>query len=208
MKRVFSLIAILAFALPALAQTPEEIISKMESELQKHKDSKTLYMVMDLDMPIVGEVSSTSYMWHDKFRVDALVKGETVTTWTDGKTEWTYIAKNNEIIVNNAKPKTKSATDGDVGMFSGITEGYDVTMTKETSDAWYFKCKKSKSNKDKDAPKTMDLAVKKGNYYPKSLSFKAMGISMTMRDISFDVTEKQATFDAANYPGATITDKR
>ena len=208
MKRVSSLIAFLVCTLPALALSPEDIISKMEAELQKYQDSKTIYMVMDLNMPIVGEVTSTSYMWHDKMRVDALVKGETVTTWTDGKTEWTYIAKNNEVVINNAKPKAKSATDGDVGMFSGIAEGYDVTLTKESSDAWYFKCKKAKSNKDKDAPKTMDLAVRKDNFYPKSLSFKAMGIAMTMRDISFNVTEKQATFNSADYQGATITDKR
>ena len=93
-------------------------------------------------------------------------------------------------------------------MFSGITDGYDVTLAKETSDAWYFKCKKNKSNADKDAPKTMDLAVRKDNYYPKSLSFKVMGIAMTMRDISFNVTETQATFNAADYPDATIIDKR
>jgi hypothetical protein len=34
------------------------------------------------------------------------------------------------------------------------------------------------------------------------------GASVTMRDISFGVTEKQVTFDAKQYPGATIVDKR
>jgi hypothetical protein len=31
---------------------------------------------------------------------------------------------------------------------------------------------------------------------------------MTMRDISFDVTEADVTFDAARYPDAKVTDKR
>ena len=46
------------------------------------------------------------------------------------------------------------------------------------------------------------------DYYPVSLSAKISGITMTMRDISFGVTEKQVTFNAADFPGIAIVDKR
>jgi outer membrane lipoprotein-sorting protein len=93
-------------------------------------------------------------------------------------------------------------------MFSGITDGYDVTLKKETADAWYFLCKKSKTNTDKDDPKSIDLVVAKGTYYPVSLKAKLSGVTMTLRDVSFGVTEQQVTFNPKDYPTATIVDKR
>ena len=93
-------------------------------------------------------------------------------------------------------------------MFSGITKGYDVKLQSETDKAWYFKCKKSKGNKDKNDPKKMDLVVEKGTYYPISLSTKAMIASISIHDVSFGVTEDQVTFNPAAYPNAKVIDKR
>ena len=93
-------------------------------------------------------------------------------------------------------------------MLSGVTDGYDVSLKNETSEVWNFVCKKSKSNKNKDDPKTMEVSVSKKNYQPTRLSAKASGITITMRDFAFDVTEKDVTFRQSYYPGATIVDKR
>ena len=54
----------------------------------------------------------------------------------------------------------------------------------------------------------MNLVVAKGTFYPVSLSAKMSGITMTMRDLSYGVTEAQVTFNPADYPDATIEDKR
>ena len=81
-------------------------------------------------------------------------------------------------------------------------------MTDETDKAWYFECRKSKSNKDKDAPKTINLAVAKGTYYPVSLSTKAKGVTLSLRNISFGVSENKVTFNPKDYPDATVVDKR
>ena len=109
--------------------------------------------------------------------------------------------------IKNVDPSKKDENDNSE-MFENITEGYDVSIDKETADAWYILCKKSRTNKDKDAPKTMDLVVSKGSFYPISLTAKVSGITLTLRDISFGVSESQVTFDAKNCPGATIEDKR
>ena len=93
-------------------------------------------------------------------------------------------------------------------MFKGITEGYTVTISKETENLWYLKCKKSRSNNNEDDPKTMDLVVEKGTYNPKSLSAKLRGVTLTMRDLTYSVSEKQVTFNQADYPGVSILDKR
>ena len=54
----------------------------------------------------------------------------------------------------------------------------------------------------------MNLVVAKKTYMPKSLSVKVSGMTMTMRNIFFGVTEKQVTFNANDYPGVTIVNKQ
>ncbi len=54
----------------------------------------------------------------------------------------------------------------------------------------------------------MDLVVAKDSYLPISLSTKMYGITITMRDLGFDVTDQDVTFREADYPGVQIVDER
>lgn len=56
--------------------------------------------------------------------------------------------------------------------------------------------------------KRMDLVVAKETYWPVSLSTSVTAASVTMRDISFGVTEEQVTFNPKEFPQATIVDNR
>ena len=206
MKRLMTFLSAIVFVVVAFAQTPEEIIAKMEAELDKH-EAEGIIMTIDMKIPIIGTMTTKAYTLGDKMRVEGSMMGVSLVTWTDGVTEWTWDSKKNEIEIKKEDPK-KSAEESDAAMFSGITDGYDVTLKKETADAWYFLCKKSKTNTDKDDPKSMDLVVAKGTYYPVSLKAKLSGVTMTLRDVSFGVTEQQVTFNPKDYPTATIVDKR
>ena len=208
MKKLLSIIAFIAFAGVAIAQTPEEIISRMEAEMAKHDEKEGLAMTMDMKIPILGTFSSRTYTLGDKYRIEVSEYGKQTISWSDGKTDWTYSSEKNEIEIKKHEVKEKTETEGDAKMFSGITDGYDVKLDKETSDSWQFLCKRSKSNPDKDAPKKMTLIVAKGTYMPISLSAKVSAITITMRDLSYGVTEEQVTFNPKNYPSATIVDKR
>ena len=206
MRRIISLFSAIFWSLLALAQTPEEIITRMDAEIKK-RQQEGMVMTADSKVPILGNVTVKTYVLGGKMRAETSMKGVKIITWSDGTTSWEYNSKKNEITINKVVASAAD-NDGDAGMFSGITEGFDVSIQKETDDAWYILCKKSKNNKDNDVPKTMDLVVEKNNYHPKSLSFKMTGISMTLRNIAFGVTEKQVTFNPADYPGAIIIDKR
>ena len=208
MKKLLSIIAFIAFAAVSVAQTPEEIISRMEAEMGKHDESEGFVMTMDIKIIIVGTISSRSYVLGDKMRIEANRDGKDFITWSDGTTDWTYDSEKNEIEITNAKPREKSETEGDTKLFKGITDGYDVKIDKETETEWHIRGKRSRSNPDKDAPKRMDLVVAKGTYWPVSLSTSVTGATVTMREISFGVTEQQVTFDAKEFPGATIVDNR
>ena len=163
-------------------------------------------MTVDAKISILGTVTTKTYSLGDKMRSEGKMMGIEIITWTDGKTEWSYNSKTNEVKISTQEES--SETEGDAEMFNDITDGYDVTIDKETDKAWYLLCKKSKSNKDKDDPKKIELAIAKKTYMPISLKTKMSGVTITMRDISFGVTEKQVTFDAKNYPGVKIVDKR
>lgn len=208
MKKLFSIITFIAFAAVAIAQTPQEIISRMEAEMNKHDESEGVAMTIDIKMFILGTMTTRSYVLGDKSRIEGSMMGKDFITWIDGDTEWSYNSANEEIEIKKQEPKKKDESEGDVDMFSGITDGYDVSIDKETSTEWHIRCKKSKNNPDKDAPKKMNLVISKGTYWPVSLSASMSGVDMTMREISFGVTEQQVTFDPKAFPNAKIVDKR
>lgn len=207
MKRIISLFFALAGTVAAFAQTPAEIVNRMGEEMEKHQ-KEGLIMTVDVRLPILGSMTTKTYTLGDKICMKAEMLGSEVVTWSDGKTKWTYNSEKNEIEIENEDPNKPTEADGDAEMLSGITDGYDVTLQRETAEAWYFVCKKSRTNKDKDAPKTMDIVVAKGTYYPVSLKAAISGVMLTMRDFAFGVTEKQVTFDRSAYPDARIVDYR
>ena len=208
MKKLIAIISFIALATVAMAQTAEEIVSRMEAEMSKHNESEGFAMTMDIKIIIVGTMSSRSYVLGDKMRIEANRDGKDFVNWSDGKTEWNYDSEKNEIEITNAKPKDKTNTDGDTKLFKDITAGYDIKIDKETATEWHIRCKRSRSNPDKDAPKRMDLVVAKETYWPVSLSTSVTAASVTMRDISFGVTEEQVTFNPKEFPQATIVDNR
>lgn len=206
MKRLSAIICAFAAAFTAFAQTPEEIISRMEEAMNKN-EKDGLVMTMDIKMPILGTISTKSYILGEKMRMVTGVQGAEVISWVDGETTWIYDTGKNEVEIKKINAQAPDS-GSEAQMLSGITDGYNVSVKKETDKAWYILCKKSRTNKEKDDPKTMDLVVAKGTYYPISLSAKLSGVGMTLKDFSFGVTEKEVTFNKDDYPGVTVKDSR
>ena len=204
----------LAVAVLALAQTPQEIVSRMEKEMDKH-EKDGMSMVVDVKVPILGTMTTKASFLGDRCRIEASMMGVDIITWSDETSEWIYNAKSNEVEIRKLPVKTDKegaarTADGagDVDLFSRVSAGYDVSIKKETADAWFILCKKKSTNTEKDAPKSIDLVIAKGTYYPVSLSTKMSGVALTMRDVKFGVSEKMVTFSPEDFPGVTITDKR
>lgn len=207
MKATATFILALFAAVAALAQTPQEIVARMDDVMKEH-EKEGVSLVIEVKMPIVGSMVSRSYTLGDKARVEADLMGVAMVTWTDGKSQWVYDSDKNQVEIKDWTLSDKSSTDGDAAMFSGIIEGYEIILKDETDDAWYLLCRKLRSNRDKDAPKSMDLVVAKGSYYPVSLRATVSGITLTMRDIAFGVSESLVTFNPSDYPGVKILDNR
>jgi outer membrane lipoprotein-sorting protein len=207
MKKIFTLILGCLMATAAFGQTADEIVARMDEVMGQHDESEGLVMTMDMKIPIIGTFSTTAYTLGNKIRMEANTAGKKLITWMDDTTSWTYDVDKKEIEIENRTSTTSEAEDN-AKMLTGITEGYSVSIKKQTADAWYITCKKLKTNKDKDDPNTMDLVVAKETYLPISLSATVSLVNVTMRNFSFGVTEDQVTFDQSKYPGVRIVDKR
>ena len=208
MKRILICIAaLLASAAMLTAQSSEEIIARMDEEMNK-ADKMGLAVTMDIKIPIIGSTSARMYTLGEKNRTEMSIKDIKSTLWMDNTTMWTYTPSDNELVIEN-RTSTSDSQEDNLGLMKGITAGYDVNMTKETADAWYFDCKKSKTNTDKDDPKKMTLVVDKKTYLPKELTAKAKGVTISMKDAVLGVTESEVTYDSSKIPaGVTVTDKR
>lgn len=208
MKRFFALLTAGLLAVTAYAQTAEEIIAKMEEVMEQFSEENGLRMTMDIKIPILGTLSTSVWSLGDKMRMEAKMMGKKLITWQDGVTEWTYDADENTITIENQDQSKKSDEKENMEMFQNATEGYDVSIGKENASSWTIKCKKNRSNTNKDDPKNMEIVVAKGTYYPLSLSARIDGVTVSMHDLKFNVSEKEVTFNKADYPGAAIIDKR
>ena len=208
MKKIFAALAAGLLAVAAYAQTAEEIMAKMGEVMEQVGEESGLRMTMDIKIPILGTMSTKAWSLGDKMRMEAEMMGKKLITWQDGETEWTYDSDANTITIEKQDTSKKSEEKENMEMFQNATEGYDVSIGKETSTTWTIKCRKNRSNTNKDDPKNMEIVIAKGTYYPVSLSAKVDMVTVTMRDLKFHVTEQEVTFNKADYPGATVIDKR
>lgn len=204
MKKLICLIVAVVAGMAAFAQTPKEIVARMDAETTA-REAEGYSMQIDIKMPILGTMPSKAWNLGDKTRLEATMMGVTVITWSDGVTSWTYTEKTNEIEI---KPDDPSDNDSDLSVIDDL-DGYDISLAKQTDKTWTIRCKKNSKNTDKDAPKNIEMEIEKGTYMPVSITAKASSVTMIMRDIHFGgVTEAQVTFRPSDYPNATIKDLR
>lgn len=207
MKKIITLFAALLAAAALFAQTPDEIIARMDQETDRF-GPEGFSMYFELKIPILGTAGTTVTMLGDKYKMVTDVKGNSLMHWTDGQSEWEYDSEKKEVVITTAKPSEESQAENNVKMLKGVTDGYDVKIKKETDEAWYLVCTKSRTNPNKDDPKKMELTISKSTYLPISVKSSLKGVTLTMRDFAIGATEADVTFNPADFPDVQIIDKR
>ena len=209
MKRILCFAIAFVCVTLTFAQTGLEIVNNMNRMMSDRK-SEGLCVTIDVKIPIVGTVVTRTYSNGSKTRLEIESSKINLITFMEDSTQWSYNAENNVVIITNLKiGGSPSETQGmDVSMFDDITEGYDISVKSQNAVKWELVCKKKRSNKDDDAPKTINLEVRKGTFEPISMSTKMMGINCTMHLFIFGVTENKVTFNPDDFPGVNIVDQR
>lgn len=219
MKRIVCLLVALVGTLSLAAQTPQEILIRMEQEMNGH-ESEGVFMALDAKVPVMGTLRSKSWMRGEKARMEMTMMGTTVINWYDESTEWEYNSKSNELTISPLEKKIKNQDknqssdqqpqegSGELSMLGGLSEGYDLAVTAETETYWVITGKRLKTNDNKKSPKSFELIVSKKTYLPETFNAKISGVKMTLHDIRFGISEAQVTFNPADFPDATVIDKR
>jgi len=210
MKKTLSLFCALLWAMTAFAQTGLEIVEKM-NQMMSDRKADGLCVSVDVKIPIVGTVVTRTYTLGKKTRLEVETSKINTITFMEDTTQWTYFPENNEVLITNLSLGNANASDNpgmDVGMFDDIPEGYDISIKSQDAVKWELLCKRKKSIKDDDLPKTITLEVRKGSFEPISMSTKMMGINMSMHHFIFGVSERKVTFNPDDFPGVKIEDRR
>ena len=205
-KILFTLLAALFAATALSAQTAEEIIARMDQEIQRFS-AEGSFFTMEIKMPLVGTVATDVYILGDKYKMEADIKGNRVLHWSDGVSDWEYDTSKREIVITKAKPSSSQAEDN-MKMLKSAADGYDVKLTKETDEAWYIRCTKSRTNKVKDDPKKMEMVISKETYLPISTKAGTGMVTVSMLNMRVGVTEEEVTFRPEDYPGIPVYDER
>lgn len=206
-KKFLGVIAIMLSGVLSLpAQTPEEIVRKMSEQMDR-ADTEGFTMDFRIKIALLGEISSHNMVRGDKMRSDVMGKERQVIMWADAQTTWEYNSQTNEITIS-ARENAPAPEGSDLSRFDAIKEGYRLKLQKETDEAWYISCKKSKTNKAKDDPKNMELVVAKGSYLPILMKVKQSAVTVCIENVTLGVSEASVTFDPLQFPEATIVDKR
>ena len=212
MKRILCFAIAFLWATLTFAQTGLEIVNRMNERINARK-ATGISLNVDVKVPIVGVITTKTTVLGDRRCIRMNVKGQDIINYNDGETNWLYMAEANSVIISNdtltqAIQANRGQGSMDMDIFGDITEGYDISIKSENLVKWELLCKRKKSKDDDDSPKKITIEVRKESYDPISLTTKIMGITCTMNDFKFGVTEKDVTFNESDFPGVKIVDNR
>lgn len=164
MRKIACILSFLFLSLAVRAQTAEEILQRVD-QIMTEGEKQGISMSVETKVPVLGKMNMKTLTLGDKMRMETRIMGVDFITWSDGDTDWSYDSKSKEVTIEAGSPSSAEES-GDAEMFENITDGYDVSIKKETADAWYINCRKSKSNTNKDDPKRWNWWSVKALFIP------------------------------------------
>ena len=208
MKRLLCFAIAFLSATVTFAQTGLEIVTRMNQRMSD-RQSEGMCMSADVKIPVMGTVTTKTYAYGNKRRMDVESSKINTITFIDDTLQWTYVKGSTEVVLTNLNIGKRSDNPGtDTGMFDDIPDAYDITIKSQNAVKWELQCKRKKNINDDDYPKHLTLEVRKETFEPISMNFKVMGISMSMHHIIFGIPESKVTFNPDDFPGVTVSDQR
>ncbi len=208
MKRLLCFAIAFLSATVTFAQTGLEIVTRMNQRMSD-RQSGGMCMSADVKIPVMGTVTTKTYAYGNKRRMDVESSKINTITFIDDTLQWTYVKGSTEVVLTNLNIGKRSDNPGtDTGMFDDIPDAYDITIKSQNAVKWELQCKRKKNIDDDDYPKHLTLEVRKETFEPICMNFKVMGISMSMHHIIFGIPESKVTFNPDDFPGVTVVDQR
>ena len=213
-KYIFSvLIALLS--LPVIAQQQQSqakvVLDKTAEAFRKAGGVKADFIIKSVTNGLVeGSESGTIQLKGEKF----VLKASEVITWFDGKTQWSYVVRNDEVNVSNPTQEELQQINPYTFLYmyqKGFSYKLGTVKVYQGKAVWEVILT---ANDKKQELESITLYVTKSTYEPVYIQLQQRGqktrneITVTAYQIGLDYADHVFTFDRKAYPTAEVIDLR
>ena len=212
-KYIFSvLIALLS--LPVIAQQQSQakvILDKTAEAFRKAGGVKADFTVKAVTNGLVeGAENGTIQLKGEKF----VLKTSDIITWFDGKTQWSYVTKNDEVNVSTPTQEELQQINPYTFLYmyqKGFSYKLGTVKTFQGKAVWEVVLT---ANDKKQELESITLYVTKNAYEPVCIQLQQRGqktrneITVTAYQTGLDYADDVFTFDRKAYPTAEVIDLR
>ena len=213
-KYIFSvLIALLS--LPVIAQQQQSqakaVLDKTAEAFRKAGGVKADFIIKSVTNGLVeGSESGTIQLKGEKF----VLKTSDIITWFDGKTQWSYVTKNDEVNVSNPTQEELQQINPYTFLYmyqKGFSYKLGTVKVYQGKAVWEVILT---ANDKKQELESITLYVTKSTYEPVYIQLQQRGqktrneITVTAYQTGLDYADHVFTFDRKAYPTAEVIDLR
>lgn len=196
--KVVSILLLAIFALPVNAQTAKQVLDKAAAVVSNKSGAQASFTIAGENMNTSGTIAIKGKKFHAT-TPQAIV-------WFDGKTQWTYMKKNDE--VNVAHPDdSQLQTINPYNFIYMYKKGYSSTMTKKRGSYEVH----LKADSKKSGIQEMYIVVNQKTSVPSQVRMKQQK-GWTTIDISnfkqAKLSDSTFRFNSKDFPDAEIIDLR
>lgn len=199
MRKILLSLVMAIFAIMSYGQTAQQVLDKTAKVIGNKGGAKANFTFSNAK---VGSVSGTIAIKGNKFNART---GE-ATVWYDGKTQWTYMKKTNEVNVSN--PTQAQQMSMNPYTFIHIYKtGYNMTLKTVGSN---YQVHLTAQNK-KRTVQELYITVNKKTYIPSQVKMRQGSSWSTINVNNFSaksIANSAFVFNSKDFPTAEVVDLR
>lgn len=198
----------LFLTIPMVAQQPDarDILDRAADAFRREGGVKITFSVRAPE----GNTNGSIRLKGDKF----LLETEGVTTWFDGRTQWSYLASSDEVNVSEPTPEELQSINP-YSWLSLYKQDYKLKVAKtgNASDDTAYKVVMNATKRSQDM-QCIILYIEKGSFRPLKLSMVQLGskdaavVFINSYQTGKNYDDSLFVFDRKAYPTAELVDLR
>lgn len=199
MRKILLSLVMAIFAIVSYGQTAQQVLDKTAKVIGNKGGAKANFTFSNAK---VGSVSGTIAIKGNKFNA----RTSEATVWYDGKTQWTYMKKTNEVNVSN--PTQAQQMSMNPYTFIHIYKtGYNMTLKTVGSN---YQVHLTAQNK-KRTVQELYITVNKKTYIPSQVKMRQGSSWSTINVSNFSaksIANSAFVFNSKDFPTAEVVDLR
>ena len=199
MKRIVLMITMALACVLSYGQTAKEVLDKTAKTVSNKQGITAKF---NISGPSFSPTDGTIQVKGKKF----LATTSVATIWFDGKTQWTYVKKNNEVNVSNPSDDELQALNP-YNFINIYKKGFSYTMTTKGNS---YEVHLTATDKKRNIQE-MYITVNKTSYAPTQVKMKQRNGWTTINISSLKASKLNDAifrFNAKDYPHAEVLDLR